>query len=324
MAKSKYASGEFSKRVLKAVKDLELVKDGMIQPTPEQQILVALSLNNNHLDMREISQTTDISYGTRYTKIGDLVDREMIFFDFPGSTRAKTYHLEERFIGPAKLLTFAFEGRPSKDIHVGKTEELLSPTRTVYQTRDFAEGLHKIMDLILEKLPEAHHGKILYLEEDPCLAENPPKADHWFYTRGISTQLQSELGNGTVETWVKDCDRKGIGEVVINDLSFSSRLPKWKQMRRLESHEYWLIDEEEPPSEGYIAFENKLAIISWKEKTCVIYDDANLARMFRNDVLLMRLTAEMQPICCEEHRQDYEPDPNAPFYVMMRRSVGNE
>jgi len=139
--------------------------------------------------------------------------------------------------------------------------------------------------------------------------------DHWFYCHAISTKLQQELGAAVVKDWVEKCNSKGIGEVVINDEGFAtSRL--WNRMLRLESHEYWLV-QEPPRSEGYIAFADKVALISWNEKSCTLYDDKKLARTFRNDTKIFRLGAEIQPFCCEDHRMGTKANPDAEFYRRM-------
>lgn len=291
-----------------SVADLKLGKTFRL--TAEQKVLVALDLNGE-LSMTELGKKADLAWGHLHTTIKGMLKSKKIECD----KKNKTYNLTDEFKSFAKFLRYALDGWNEKDITVGQA--VSDAQIQEYSGKKFHDGLKTIMELILTELPEVRHSphtKILNIEEDPCFDKSPLPPEHWFYCHGISTKLQAEFGKDVVMKWVEKCNERGIGEVVINDASFAEK-STWEHMVPLASHEYWLTLEP-PRPEGYIVFGDKVALLSWDKKYCVLYSDKNLARVFRNNIKILRLGGTIAPRCCADHKQ-FRANPSANLYKNM-------
>ena len=278
--------------------------------TPQQKVLVALDLNNRSLDMKDLSHSTRLAWAQVNKVVREMRGNEI---ECDETRKPKKYSLGNRSKGLARLLRLSLVGPSIEDITIGRPTHLKTE---VFDGEKFREGLRHIMDLILETLPtvnECSKRAILNIEEDPCFEKSIIK-EHWFYCHGISTKLQAELGKESVKDWVKQCNERGIGEVVINDVSFATG-HTWEDMLPLKSHEYWLTYEP-PRPEGYIAFGNRVALLAWEKARCVLHTDNGLARIFRNNVKIMRLNCVITTRCCPEHRQ-FNGHPDASVYQRM-------
>jgi hypothetical protein len=280
--------------------------------TPEQKVLVALVESEKTLT--RIQRETGLAWGHLNRVVDQMLDENQ-----EGGPRIcrneekRTYYLRDKFKESAMLLRYVYDGY-SGPITVGKTIDMKVEE---FAAETFHEGLKKVMTLILDRLPKVHHAgqeKLLNIENDPCFEKTPVPPEHWFYCHGISTKLQGELGADFVKDWATKCNEREIGEVVINEQSFSDE-STWKQMVPLRSHEYWLTLEP-VRSEGYIVFADYIAIIRWNEKRCILYKDEKLARVCRTNIKILRLESTIAPRCCREHKQ-FRANPDSTFYKKM-------
>ena len=274
---------------------LEMKSNPTMRLTPQQKVLITLDLNGRPLTMKDLCTSTGLAWAQTNLIVKNMVKEALGV----NEARPKTYFLKDEFKGPARLLRYAMQGLNIEEFTVGKA---IDQRPEVFEEKEFREGMYKVMDLILKTVPahDASEPAILNIEEDKCFESDNPK-EHWFFCHGISTKLQSELGQERVKDWTKNCNEKGIGEIVVNDVSFSTP-SLWKKMVPFESHEYWLTYEPIRP-EGYIAFGDKVALLKWNAKRCILHTDGELAKVFRNNIKIMRLRSQIMIQCCRKHRQ---------------------
>lgn len=312
-----------------------------IRLTSEQRLLIALGLSAWHsgkgqpATMRKLSESSGIAE-PQLCRVMKRMSNEGIQIQCNSRNEPKTYSLTKEYLAPAVLLGWALAGWKIEDLPQVHGEPIDSARPEEFSGERFPEGLEAVMRLILDTLPKVKScldKTIGNIEEDPCFNRNPPVVEHWFFAHGISGKLQTILGFDKVLEWVEECNEKGIGEVVINDVTFApeatSATTRRIKLVPLRSHEYWLTYEPVRP-EGYIVFGNRVAVIFWGEKNddpracCRIYTDERLARILRNNVKILRLIAHpSRDRCCQSpdnpkaKHKTISPNPKSPFYRRM-------
>lgn len=285
---------------------------GKLNTSPEQRVLVALSYLEGSAGgstITALSNFTGMQFSNVSAYLDKLIGAEMVVRN---EQNTREFCLTELGRQPAKYLYYALAGR-------GEEVRLEDKWRRPFGPPEFKRKLNEIMNLIIKKLPSVQHPRCLNIEQDECFKEGK-HIDHWFYCHGISTRLQEKLGADKVKTWVDLCNKNGIGEVVINERKFADE-QEWEkprvEMQKLESHEYWLVREPERPV-GYIAFGDMVALIFWDKSSGWLYQDKDLARVFRNNVLAMRVAGILLGFCCEDHKEEAldgrKIDIKTPFY----------
>lgn len=273
---------------------------------PDLRVFLALGFQNNALTRNDMQEKAKVGVNQQ-PEILKYLEKNGVIVCLDKKEKPMRYRLVKEYIAPARALGWSLI--PSRaSLMLKSTQEIeqhelqgvpIEAKVELFPPKDFRKGLRKIMHLIKNELSisaDHPHDPILNIEKDPCFNKTSSKW-HWFFCCGISTRLQASLTPEYVEKWTQECNERGIGEVVMNDYTFSHD-KHWKDMIPLRSHEYWILVQEENRPEGYISFGHRLALIEWEKKTCAIYDDELLANAFRNEVLLMRLLARFTDKCC--------------------------